>query len=135
MLVEEGLLKQSGAQFETALAFQTIPASLVSLADKVTSLRRKHTDFAIEFELLAHCGEKLSRVLQGEVDPLQLLFPVDGSINAERLYRDSPSARFHNRLMGELVGNAVREAAISHACFCRTLAQGLIAFPRFATRC
>ena len=111
MLVEEGLLKQSGAHFETALAFQTVPASLVSLADKVTSLRRKHTDFATEFELLARCGEQLSGVLKGEVDPLQLLFPADGSVNAERLYRDSSSARFYNRLIGELVGSAVREAS------------------------
>jgi acyl transferase domain-containing protein/acyl carrier protein len=111
MLVEEGVLKQKGAQFETAPAFQTVPASLVSLADQVASLHRKHADFVAEFELLAHCGAQLSAVLQGEVDPLQLLFPVEGSVNAERVYRDSPSARFYNQLIGELVANAVRDVS------------------------
>ena len=111
MLVEEGLLEQKAAQFKTAPAFQTISASLLSLADQAKSLHRKHKDFAAEFELLAHCGEQLSRVLQGEVDPLQLLFPVDGLVNAERIYRESPPARFYNRLIGELVGNAVRDVS------------------------
>ena len=83
----------------------------MSLADQAKSLHRKHKDFAAEFELLAHCGEQLSRVLQGEVDPLQLLFPVDGLVNAERIYRESPSARFYNRLIGELVENAVRDVS------------------------
>ena len=104
MLAEDGLLKQKDAQFETTPAFETVSASLVSLADQAASLPRKHADFAAEFKLLAHCGEQLSGVLQGEVDPLQLLFPVDGLVNAERFYRDSPSARFYNRLMGELMG-------------------------------
>ena len=111
ILVEEGFLEQSGAQFETTLAFQAVAPALVSLTDQAPSLRRKYQEFATEFELLANCGEQLSGVLRGEVDPLQLLFPVDGSVNAERLYRDSPSARFYNRLIGELVGDAVKVAA------------------------
>jgi SAM-dependent methyltransferase len=111
MLVEEGFLKQKGAQFETVPAFQTVSASIESLADQVESLHRKHNDFATEFELLARCGEQLSRVLQGEVDPLQLLFPVEGLVSAERIYRESPSARFYNRLIGQLVGNAVRDVS------------------------
>ncbi|MGA8478696.1 MAG: acyltransferase domain-containing protein [Chthoniobacterales bacterium] len=111
MLVEERLLDQSDAQFETTVLFQTVSPSLVSLADQATALCRKHTNFAAEFELLARCGEQLSGVLQGEVDPLQLLFPADGSVNAERLYRDSPSARFYNRLVGELIGDAVRDVS------------------------
>jgi acyl transferase domain-containing protein/acyl carrier protein/SAM-dependent methyltransferase len=111
ILVEEGLLEQSGAQFKTTLAFQATGPSLISLADQALSLRRKYQDFAIEFELLAKCGEQLANVLRGEVDPLQLLFPIDGSINAERLYRESPSARFYNRLLGEVVGKAAGDAA------------------------
>jgi acyl transferase domain-containing protein/acyl carrier protein len=111
MLVDRGLLEQSGPQFETTPLFQTASPSLALLADQATSFCRKHTDFTAEFELLARCGGELSGVLRGEVDPLQLLFPADGSVNAERLYRDSPSARFYNRLVGELVGNAVRDVS------------------------
>jgi acyl transferase domain-containing protein/acyl carrier protein/SAM-dependent methyltransferase/NADP-dependent 3-hydroxy acid dehydrogenase YdfG len=112
MLVDRGLLEQSGPQFETTPLFQTASPSLALLADQATSFCRKHTDFTAEFELLARCGGELSGVLRGEVDPLQLLFPADGSVNAERLYRDSPSARFYNRLVGELVGNAVRDVSL-----------------------
>jgi acyl transferase domain-containing protein/acyl carrier protein/SAM-dependent methyltransferase len=111
ILVEEGLLEQSGEQFETTLAFQAVATTLVSVTDEAAAQCRKYPAFATEFELLANCGEQLSGVLRGEVDPLQLLFPVNGSVNAERLYRDSPSARFYNRLIGELVGDAVKVAA------------------------
>jgi acyl transferase domain-containing protein/acyl carrier protein len=111
MLAEEGLLEQKGAQFETIVPLETLPLSLASLADQAASLCRKHMDFAAEFELLSHCGERLPEVLQDQVDPLQLLFPVEGSVNAERIYREAPSARFYNRLIGELVGNAVREVS------------------------
>jgi acyl transferase domain-containing protein/acyl carrier protein len=110
MLAEEGFLKQSGPHFETTGAFE-IAASLSSLVDLAASLRRKHGNFAAEFELLARCGEQLSKVLQGEVDPLQLLFPADDAVSAERLYRDSLSARFYNELVGELVGDSVREVS------------------------
>ena len=124
MLAEKGLLSQVGAQFETAAAYQTVAASLHSLADRTTSLRRKHADFATEFELLARCGGLLPEVLQGRVNALEVLFPLDGSVSAERLYRDSPSARFYNRLAGELVGNAVREASNQHPVHLLELGAG-----------
>lgn len=111
MLAGKGLLNQIGAQFETAAAYQTVAASLDSLADRTTSLRRKHADFATEFELLARCGGRLPGVLQGSVNALEVLFPLEDSVSAERLYCDSTSARFYNRLVGELVGNAVHEAS------------------------
>jgi acyl transferase domain-containing protein/acyl carrier protein/2-polyprenyl-3-methyl-5-hydroxy-6-metoxy-1,4-benzoquinol methylase len=111
MLVEEGLLLQRGAQFETTLTFQAVVPSLSSLPNRAAALRRKYSDFDIEFELLGRCGEQLAGVLRGEVNPLQLLFANDGSVNAQSLYRDSTSARFYNRLIAELVGKAAREAS------------------------
>ena len=111
MLLEEGLLTQNGRKFESTLAFQLIAPSLLSLANQVPEFCRRHPNFLTEFELLAQCGAQLDQVLQGKIDPLQLLFTADGSVNAERLYRDSPSARFYNRLLGELAGNAVRNLA------------------------
>jgi acyl transferase domain-containing protein/acyl carrier protein/ubiquinone/menaquinone biosynthesis C-methylase UbiE len=111
MLAEDGLLLQVGAYFETTPAFQAFALSLSSLADQREALHRRHTNFATEFDLLAKCGEQLAGVLRGEVDPLQLLFATDDSVNAERLYRDSTSARFYNRLIAELVGDAAQEAS------------------------
>ena len=111
MLAEDGLLLQEGAYFETTSAFQAVALSLSSFADQRAALEHRHSNFATEFELLAKCGEQLPGVLRGEVDPLQLLFADDDSVNAERLYRNSTSARFYNRLIADLVGNAVREAS------------------------
>jgi acyl transferase domain-containing protein/acyl carrier protein/SAM-dependent methyltransferase len=111
MLVEEGLFKQSGAEFEESRGLQTAVPALASLTEQTTLLSRKHPDFAAEFELLASCGQQLSAVLQGEVDPLQLLFPTESSANAERIYRDSPSARFYNQLVAELADIAVRDVS------------------------
>jgi acyl transferase domain-containing protein len=53
--------------------------------------------------LLQACGPRLAAVLQGEIDPLALLFP-DGSTGAvDRLYRDAPRSRAFNRLIAETV--------------------------------
>ncbi|HEX6563422.1 MAG TPA: acyltransferase domain-containing protein [Chthoniobacterales bacterium] len=110
ILVEEELLVFTGTQFETtALSQNTLP-TLLSLVEELGSLRRKHLAFATEFELLARCGAELPNVLRGTVHPLQLLFPIDGSVSAECLYRESTSARFYNRLVGELVSDAVGKA-------------------------
>jgi acyl transferase domain-containing protein/acyl carrier protein/2-polyprenyl-3-methyl-5-hydroxy-6-metoxy-1,4-benzoquinol methylase len=104
MLTEEGVLKQVGGEFEVLATPTAITSAVLA-----QSTREQHTDNTTEFELLVRCGKKLPAVLRGEEDPLQLLFPVDSSVSAERLYRDSPSARFYNRLVGELVGTAVRD--------------------------
>jgi acyl transferase domain-containing protein/acyl carrier protein/SAM-dependent methyltransferase/NAD(P)-dependent dehydrogenase (short-subunit alcohol dehydrogenase family) len=113
ILVEEGLLTFRGTHFETAPLSQNALPRLLSLAEQVESLRRKHFAFATEFELLARCGAELPNVFRGTIQPLQLLFPVDGTAGAERLYRESTSARFYNRLVGELVSDAVRQTSFA----------------------
>ena len=113
VLVEEELLTFTGTHFETTALSQHALPMILSLAEELGSLRRKHLAFATEFELLARCGAELPNVLRGMVHPLQLLFPIDGTVSAERLYRESTSARFYNRLVGELVSDAVREASFA----------------------
>ena len=109
ILVEEEILRFNGAHFEKAASSQNALPTLLSLAAEIESLQRKHLAFATESELLARCGAELPNVLRGTVHPLQLLFSVDGTVSAERLYRESTSARFYNRLVGELVSDAVRK--------------------------
>ena len=56
-----------------------------------------------ELELLGRCGSSLAGVLNGQIDPLQLLFPDGSSELVERLYQDSPFARTLNTLVEEAV--------------------------------
>ena len=59
-----------------------------------------------ELEMTGRVAEQLAEALRGQREPMQLLFP-DGSIaNAESLYRDSPTARFFNGLIAEVVSAA-----------------------------
>ncbi|MEO8057468.1 MAG: SDR family NAD(P)-dependent oxidoreductase [Burkholderiales bacterium] len=64
-----------------------------------------------ELELTGRVAERFAEALRGEVEPMQLLFP-DGSLDTtERLYRDTPTARFYNGLVAEVVA----AAAAAHA--------------------
>jgi acyl transferase domain-containing protein/acyl carrier protein/SAM-dependent methyltransferase/NAD(P)-dependent dehydrogenase (short-subunit alcohol dehydrogenase family) len=124
ILVEEELLTFTGTHFETTHLSQNALPMILSLAEELGSLRRKHLAFTTEFELLARCGAELPNVLRGTVHPLQLLFPVDGAVSAERLYRESTSARYYNRLVGELVSDAVRQASFAQSARLLELGAG-----------
>ena len=60
-----------------------------------------------ELEMTARVAEKLPEALRGSVEPMQLLFPGGSLETAERLYRDSPTARLFNGLMAEVLARVV----------------------------
>lgn len=65
-----------------------------------------------ELDMTARVAGAMAKALRGECEPMQLLFP-DGSLDtAERMYRDSPTARLYNGLMAEVLAaaTAAREA-------------------------
>jgi NAD(P)-dependent dehydrogenase (short-subunit alcohol dehydrogenase family)/SAM-dependent methyltransferase len=59
----------------------------------------------IEAELLHRCGSHLSSVLRGQIEPLSILFPANGSVSAAKLYSSSLGAR----ILNQLASDAVRE--------------------------
>lgn len=61
---------------------------------------------AAELELTARVAAELAEALRGEREPMQLLFPGGSLETAERLYRDSPTAKLFNGLMAEVVAAA-----------------------------
>jgi acyl transferase domain-containing protein/NADPH:quinone reductase-like Zn-dependent oxidoreductase len=65
---------------------------------------------APEIELVGRVASELAEALRGERDPLQLLFPGGSFATAEQIYRDSPTAKFFNGLMAEVVAAAQRAA-------------------------
>jgi malonyl CoA-acyl carrier protein transacylase len=60
-----------------------------------------------ELTLLSRCGSQLSNVLQGALDPVQLVFPAADLSMVTRLYQDSPSAKVFNTLVQQAVSAAI----------------------------
>ena len=70
---------------------------------RLESLLVRHPLARPEIILLQRCVSQLMSVLRGEVDPLRLLFPSDGSVSAADIYRDSVGGRTMNVLVAEAV--------------------------------
>ncbi|MEM1290506.1 MAG: SDR family NAD(P)-dependent oxidoreductase [Cyanobacteria bacterium P01_H01_bin.162] len=64
----------------------------------------------VELTLLNRCGENLAAVLQGEVDPLTLLFPHGDLSDLTQLYERSPGAQVMNTLVQRAVTTAIAQA-------------------------
>jgi len=103
ILASEGRLVATPAGWRVAQ-----PLAAAETPSQLDALYRQYPDAIVQLQLVAECGTQLARVLGGDVDPLQLLFP-DGSVSAlETLYGESPFARVYNRLAGESVERALR---------------------------
>lgn len=62
----------------------------------------KNNDFP-ELELLYRCGSRLAEVLQGNEDPLNLLFPNSDINFLKKLYTESPTLKMMNMVIAEAV--------------------------------
>jgi NADPH:quinone reductase-like Zn-dependent oxidoreductase/SAM-dependent methyltransferase/acyl carrier protein len=102
-LVDDGILARDG----DALVVRTtvIPEQL-----PLRALRQRHPAFDTEIALAEHCGERLAGVLDGSVDPLEVLFPGGSSTTAEKLYTDSVGARAFNTVVRDAVARATAGA-------------------------
>ncbi|MBU6352349.1 MAG: acyltransferase domain-containing protein, partial [Chloroflexi bacterium] len=78
------------------------PAALLAL------LRTEYGDTP-ELRLLARCGPKLSAVLRGTQDALELLFPGGETSDATRLYTETAGAQVMNGLVQAVVQDACGE--------------------------
>ena len=54
-----------------------------------------------ERRILDRCGRALRQVLRGGAEPLDLLFPADGTDTVEAIYRGVPGAQVMNRVLAE----------------------------------
>lgn len=102
ILVDSGVLQECSEGFQVAQAPRH-----QDLAGRAAELMRRSPAHEVEVGLLRRCGQLLAPVLRGEVEPLQLLFPVDPTHSAERLYKDSSGARTYNTLLAEAIDRAV----------------------------
>ena len=96
ILTEEGVLGRANTAW-TVLRVPAIPSS-DELWNEVSS---KYPDARGEMSLLGRCGRELARILRGEADPLQILFPGGSMADLEALYQESPFARILNETVAE----------------------------------
>ncbi|WP_288255010.1 type I polyketide synthase [uncultured Hydrogenophaga sp.] len=102
MLGEDGVLRDS-ADGHTVVA----PLPREDTAVRAGEGQDAFAGVTGELSTLARCGPALARVLRGEQDPLQLLFPGGSFDEARQLYVDSPYAQTYNRALGEALSAAV----------------------------
>ncbi len=72
-----------------------------SLQKQYESSLNQYPTATLEIKLLHRCGSQLAEVLQGKCEPLELLFPQELAISASQLYRDTPTAKLMNTLIGK----------------------------------
>jgi acyl transferase domain-containing protein/SAM-dependent methyltransferase/acyl carrier protein len=97
ILADDGVLVNRGDRW----AVLRTPAA----ADPQAALRdllERYPAFHIELGIISRCTESLGAVLQGRMNPLDLLFPEGSTAAAEKLYTDSPIARVFNQLTSEI---------------------------------
>ncbi len=69
-----------------------------------------------EAVLLDRCGSTLSEVLQGKLDPLQVLFPNGDSTTVARFYRDSPVMKAMNLLIQKMLLQVLLRQPLTGCC-------------------
>ena len=100
-----GILAEAGVVVPEADGWRVAQAWPVDFADACATFAATTGD-APEARLLARCGRRLGEALRGVQEPLELLFPAGDTSDAERLYRETPTAQILNGLVQTVVGSA-----------------------------
>nr|AAF26922.1 polyketide synthase [Sorangium cellulosum] len=107
-LVAIGILVGDGEHFVSS---QPLPEP--DLAAVLEEAGRVFADLPVLFEWCKFAGERLADVLTGKTLALEILFPGGSFDMAERIYRDSPIARYSNGIVRGVVESAARVVAPS----------------------
>lgn len=82
--------------------------SMGDIGERHRDLLDRYPAFEADLKLAHRCAVRMHRVMRGQEDPLDVLFGEEAATWTERLYRESPVARFYNDLVvscvSELVG-------------------------------
>jgi SAM-dependent methyltransferase/NAD(P)-dependent dehydrogenase (short-subunit alcohol dehydrogenase family)/acyl carrier protein len=104
ILAEDGVLAAQDAGYVVCRPLENVSAT--QLTTRLVHLIAKHAPVDGELSMLRRCGEHLARVLRGQQDPLQLLFPGGSLDEARKLYVESPYARTYNGAVAAAVAAA-----------------------------
>ncbi len=79
----------------------------VNPTQKNKYLMTQYPDVLAELTLLSRCGAKLSEVLLGRQDPVQLIFPEGDLTTATKLYQESTIAKIMNAIVQQVIIKAI----------------------------
>ncbi|MEM0968036.1 MAG: acyltransferase domain-containing protein, partial [Verrucomicrobiota bacterium] len=103
-IADEGWLKQT--KKETWMVVKEIQTTDISA--ELELLCEEYPHFASEVRLQQATGDKLAKVLRGDLDPVEILFPSGKSIDAlSTFYREGGDFAANNDLMGVAVQRLV----------------------------
>ena len=102
ILAEEDIVKHVDEIWEVS---DKLPKSTPQVKQLWSTLIDQYPAAKAELTLLGRCGDNLAEVLQGECNPLQLLFPEADVTTATSLYQDSPAFGIMNSLVQKLFSN------------------------------
>jgi amino acid adenylation domain-containing protein len=102
-LVENGTLQRR--ESEIFFAVRSLP--LQSVEALWEELSRYSDEWQPLLQYIRNCGENLVSLLQGQTDPLQLLFPGGSWALTESLYQLNPLSRYFNLIAGEVLRSMV----------------------------
>ncbi|WAN69941.1 SDR family NAD(P)-dependent oxidoreductase [Moorena producens JHB] len=104
ILTESGILKSNNQQWQLA---QTL--AQVNPTQKSQSLQNQYPEEAATLTLLGRCATKLSGVLRGAIDPVQLVFPQGDLTTATQLYEESTVAKVMNTIVEKSITKAIEK--------------------------
>ncbi len=108
ILVEVDFLIKEDNQWQVVK--QPIQQPIISEAEiQYQQLLEKYSVGGSELTLLHRCGLKLDKVLRGEIDGVQLLFPEGDLSTATELYQDSPGAKLMNSLIEQVISTSIAQ--------------------------
>ena len=109
ILAEQGLLARDPAAPEMWQLLKSLPR--VDPVNSAQQLLRAYPQGAVpELELTARVAAEFAEALRGEREPMQLLFPGGSLETAERMYRDSPTAKLYSGMMARILNAAAVKA-------------------------
>ncbi len=98
MLAEEGILEQNG----NGWLVRRVP-DVHNPRPYQETLLNDYPELKAELTILGRCGANLAKVMRGECDPTQLIFPNADVAMAATLYQDSPSFGIMNNVIKQAI--------------------------------
>ena len=80
-----------------------VMAQVNNLDEKKQAIRNDYPWLKAELTLLWQCARQLPRILKGEVDATEVIFPDLSMAFVEGVYRDGPIARYNNQQVAAMV--------------------------------
>ncbi|NER45916.1 MAG: amino acid adenylation domain-containing protein, partial [Symploca sp. SIO1A3] len=101
ILAEEGILQSIQGKWKVVRAPQ------YAIQDRLELILAQYPQAHVETTLLIRCASQLKAVLQGQTNPLQLLFPKGDSTLVSQLYKESLGTKTVNILAQQVITTAL----------------------------